>query len=55
MTELNFADMWKERQLESFEGEIWKQCTVSAFYEIRNYGRINKQEVLQNQNILYQE
>ena len=42
MTELNFADMWKERQLESFEGEIWKQCTVSAFYEISNYGRIKQ-------------
>ena len=40
MTELNFAEMWKERQLESFDGEIWKQCTVSAFYEISNYGRV---------------
>ena len=42
MTELNFAEMWKERQLESFDGEIWKQCTVSAFYEISNYGRVKQ-------------
>ena len=42
MTELNFTEMWKERQLESFEGEIWKQCTESAFYEISNYGRIKQ-------------
>lgn len=42
MAELNFEEMWKERQLESFDGEIWEQCTVSAFYEISNYGRIKQ-------------
>ena len=42
MTELNFEEMWKERQLESFDGEIWKPCTESDYYEISNYGRVKQ-------------
>jgi hypothetical protein len=40
MKELVFSEMWKERQLDNFEGEIWKPCTESLYYEISNYGRV---------------
>jgi hypothetical protein len=36
MKELVFSEMWKEMQLDDFEGEIWKPCTESLYYEISN-------------------
>ena len=42
MKELVFSEMWKQRQLDNFEGEIWKPCTESLYYEISNYGRVKQ-------------
>ena len=58
MTELNFAEMWKERQLESFDGEIWKPINkYEELYNISNYGRVYniKKDIIVNQFIKYNE
>lgn len=56
MTELNFAEMWKERQLESFDGEVWRPIIeYENLYQISNYGRIKniKKNVILKSRLLF--